>query len=113
MKTMARLAAVWMVVLWSAACSNQAISSPNQTEHKNVNNPNQPECPPLAQPGIEPEGADSEEDQVSEGITDPPEKEKIQAKLVDYEGPVEHIFFHPLIAYPKLAFDGDAMAQGV
>jgi hypothetical protein len=29
-----------------------------------------------------------------------------------YKGPVEHIFFHPLIIYPQLAFDGDAMAQG-
>jgi hypothetical protein len=32
--------------------------------------------------------------------------------LVVYKGPVEHIFFHPLIAYPELAFDGDAMAKG-
>jgi len=34
------------------------------------------------------------------------------AELVPYEGPVEHIFFHPLIVYPELAFDQDAMAQG-
>lgn len=33
-------------------------------------------------------------------------------ELVPYEGPVEHIFFHPLIAYPKLTFDGDYMADG-
>lgn len=32
--------------------------------------------------------------------------------LVPYDGPVEHIFFHPLIAYPELAFDGDSMARG-
>lgn len=32
--------------------------------------------------------------------------------LVPYTGPVEHIFFHPLIAYPELAFDGDPMARG-
>ncbi|MDF2722235.1 MAG: glycoside hydrolase/deacetylase [Paenibacillus sp.] len=29
-----------------------------------------------------------------------------------YRGPIEHIFFHPLIAYPELAFDGDRMSQG-
>jgi hypothetical protein len=31
---------------------------------------------------------------------------------VSYKGAVEHIFFHPLVAYPELAFDGDSMAQG-
>jgi hypothetical protein len=29
-----------------------------------------------------------------------------------YNGPVEHIFFHPLIAYPERAFDGDSLAKG-
>lgn len=32
--------------------------------------------------------------------------------LVPYTGPVEHIFFHPLIAYPELAFDGDYISDG-
>lgn len=29
-----------------------------------------------------------------------------------FTGPVEHIFFHPLIAYPKRAFDGDEHSKG-
>ncbi|MBD0379598.1 polysaccharide deacetylase family protein [Paenibacillus sp. WST5] len=33
-------------------------------------------------------------------------------QLVPYNGPVEHIFFHPLIVYPELAFDGDSMSKG-
>lgn len=33
-------------------------------------------------------------------------------ELVPYTGPVEHIFFHPLIAYPELAFDGDYISKG-
>ncbi len=33
--------------------------------------------------------------------------------LVDYDGIVEHLFFHPVIAYTELAFDGDAKAQGL
>jgi len=37
---------------------------------------------------------------------------KATPELVPYQGPIEHIFFHPLIAYPTLAFDGDRMAQG-
>lgn len=31
---------------------------------------------------------------------------------VPYDGPVQHIFFHPLILYPEKAFDGDAMSKG-
>ena len=33
--------------------------------------------------------------------------------LVEYNGVVEHIFFHPIIAYPELAFDGDAKEKGI
>lgn len=32
--------------------------------------------------------------------------------LVEYTGTVEHIFFHPLVADPSLAFDGDNMSDG-
>jgi hypothetical protein len=34
-------------------------------------------------------------------------------KLVPYDGIVEHIFFHPVVAYPELAFDGDSKAKGI
>ena len=30
-----------------------------------------------------------------------------------YDGIVEHLFFHPVIAYPELAFDGDAQEKGL
>jgi len=32
---------------------------------------------------------------------------------VAYDGIVEHMFFHPVIAYPELAFDGDYQTQGL
>lgn len=32
--------------------------------------------------------------------------------LVPYKGTIEHIFFHPLIVYPELTFDGDASSVG-
>ncbi len=35
------------------------------------------------------------------------------AVIVPYEGYVEHIFFHPLVAYPERAFDGEASAKGM
>lgn len=34
-------------------------------------------------------------------------------ELVPYEGIVEHIFFHPVIAYPEMAFDGDNKEEGI
>lgn len=39
---------------------------------------------------------------------------KIEPKeeLVLYNGSIEHIFFHPLIAYPELAFDHDYLSKG-
>jgi len=33
--------------------------------------------------------------------------------LEDYDGVVEHLFFHPLVAYPEMAFDGDSKAKGI
>lgn len=36
-----------------------------------------------------------------------------EAKLVSYDGVVEHLFFHPLVSYPELAFDGDSKEKGI
>ena len=36
-----------------------------------------------------------------------------QAELVAYDGIVEHLFYHPVIAYPELAFDGDSKERGL
>lgn len=35
-----------------------------------------------------------------------------KAKLKEYDGQVYHVFFHSLIVYPSLAFDGDYMHEG-
>ncbi len=35
-----------------------------------------------------------------------------EKSLVTYNGPIEHIFFHPLLAYPSLTFDGDVDSNG-
>ena len=32
---------------------------------------------------------------------------------VAWDGIVEHLFFHPVVAYPELAFDGDSQANGI
>lgn len=33
-------------------------------------------------------------------------------RLVEYDGVVEHLFFHEVIAYPELAFNGNSMQRG-
>lgn len=42
-------------------------------------------------------------------------REKInteKSKLKEYDGTVYHVFFHSLVVYPELAFDGDYMHEG-
>ena len=39
--------------------------------------------------------------------------ERDGVKYAAYDGLVEHLFFHPIIAYPELAFDGDAQEKGL
>ncbi|MCK5812078.1 MAG: hypothetical protein KAG94_04220 [Clostridiales bacterium] len=36
----------------------------------------------------------------------------LEPELVSYDGPVYHVFFHSLIVYPKLAYDGDYEDKG-
>lgn len=35
-----------------------------------------------------------------------------KSKLKEYEGQIYHVFFHSLVVYPELAFDGDYMHEG-
>ena len=39
--------------------------------------------------------------------------EKDGVPYVAWDGIVEHLFFHPVVAYPELAFDGDSQANGI
>ena len=57
--------------------------------------PPEPEPYDILDPTVMPEGG------VRDGVT-----------YAAYDGIVEHLFFHPVIAYPELAFDGDAQGHG-
>ena len=56
----------------------------------------EPEPYEISDPTVMPEGG------VRDGVTYAPT-----------DGIVEHLFFHPVVAYPELAFDGDAQANGI
>ena len=68
------------------------------------------------EPSASPEEAEPAPQAVYE-ILDPtlaPEGgEREGVPYVPYEGTVEHLFFHPLVAYPEQAFDGDAQSDGI
>ncbi len=63
--------------------------------------PPEPEEVPAPPPSPEPEPY---------AITDPTEEREGH---VPWTGVVEHLFFHPVIAYPELAFDGDSQESGL
>ena len=68
-----------------------------------------PEEPPPPAPEVqEPEPAPPEPEPYE--IGDPTVERE---GYVPWTGVVEHLFFHPVIAYPELAFDGDNQANGL
>ncbi len=60
--------------------------------------PPEPEPEPyeILDPAVQPAGG------IRDGVT-----------YVPYDGVVEHLFFHPVVAYPELAFDGDYKSDGI
>ena len=76
--------------------------APAQAEAPEPDAPAEPEPEPepepytILDPTVQPEGG------VRDGVT-----------YVPYDGVVEHLFFHPVVAYPELAFDGDYKSDGI
>lgn len=87
-----------------AACGGASSSSDTEKETPELSQENTPEeeTPPepepynIYDPTVMPEGG------TRDGVT-----------YVAYDGIVEHLFFHPVVAYPELAFDGDSEANGI
>lgn len=69
----------------------------------------EPPPPPPPEP-VEPETPPPAPVQAPYEIKDPTEERE---GYVPWTGVVEHLFFHPVIAYPELAFDGDSQENGL
>lgn len=69
----------------------------------------EPPPPPPPEP-VEPETPPPAPAQTPYEIKDPTEERE---GYVPWTGVVEHLFFHPVIAYPELAFDGDSQENGL
>lgn len=90
-----------LLLLSVTACGTPAAPEGDEAEPPAQEVPEEPEQPTvepyeILDPTVQPEGG------VRDGVT-----------YVPYEGIVEHLFFHPVIAYPELAFDGDNQANGL
>ena len=76
----------------SAATGNTQDPAPEPSEET----PPTPEPYTILDPTVQPEGGERD------GVA-----------YAAYNGVVEHLFFHPVVAYPELAFDGDNQANGI
>lgn len=47
------------------------------------------------------------------GDENAPSFDKNSVNWVEWDDAVAHLFFHPVVAYPELAFDGDSMSDGI
>ena len=105
MRRLTALLLALLLLLSTAACGGAsdgeeapAPGSDGASEPVEEEEPAPPEPEPyeIYDPTVMPEGG------VRDGVT-----------YAAYDGIVEHLFFHPVIAYPELAFDGDAQANGL
>ena len=107
MRRMTNLLLALLLLLSLTACSSAPAPGsdgpsqpepPAQAETPAADAPAEPEPEPytILDPTVQPEGG------VRDGVT-----------YVPYDGVVEHLFFHPVVAYPELAFDGDSKSDGI
>ena len=80
----------------SASGSAGSTGSAASTSQEDPNTTPEPEPYVISDPKVMPEGGNRD------GVT-----------YVAWNDIVEHLFFHPVVAYPELAFDGDSQADGI
>ena len=105
-----------LTLLLASACAGK----PPQTDAPDPVQPEEPSLP--AEPAPPPEEPETPTEPETPApapyeILDPtvmPEGgERDGVAYAAYDGVVEHLFFHPVIAYTELAFDGDAQSDGL
>ena len=111
-----------LIVICAASCAKPepepASNEPFQTtkaEESPVDSADISSSVSPAETSTPPESPPSTEQQTS-ASPEPPAPVVVypgpDVELFPFDGPVEHLFFHEVIAYPELAFDGDSMEKG-
>ncbi len=105
---MRRIVSLLLILLLLSGCASPGTNGPapakddSQTEapaspeQEGEETPPEPEPYTILNPAVAPEGGSRD------GVS-----------YVPWDGVVEHLFFHPVVAYPEQAFDGDAAADGI
>ena len=80
------------------SAQSDASGAPSEEPQETPAEPEKPEPEPytILDPTVMPEGGSRD------GVS-----------YAAYDGVVEHLFFHPVVAYPELAFDGDYKSDGI
>ena len=107
MKRYAALLLALALLLGLAACGGNSEEDPAPAPDQNAGDVQTPPAPE-PEPEPEPEPYDIYDPTVlPEGGT------RDGVTYAAYDGIVEHLFIHPVIAYPELAFDGDSQEKGL
>ena len=113
-----------LTLLFTSACAsgspqdNPDPSNPAPSQEQvppPAGQPTPPEPEPEHEPEPEPEPAPVEKEpyEILDPTVMPEGGERDGVTYAAYDGIVEHLFFHPIIAYPELAFDGDNEEKGL
>ncbi len=90
-----------LLALSLTGCGKQE-STPPEAEPEEPPAVEEPEAPPAPEPY-----------DILDPTVMPAGGSRDGVSYTEWSGIVEHLFFHPVIAYPELAFDGDAQANGL
>ena len=92
----------------SAACSKESRGDSNDDSSGSP----PAETSPFTTDVSTPVTTNDEPFEATTSVPDPTPVPTPEAELFEYDGVVEHIFFHEVIAWPELAFDGDSRQPG-
>ncbi|MCI8574246.1 MAG: hypothetical protein HFF89_07420, partial [Oscillibacter sp.] len=92
---------------------NAAANPPEAGSPTDPEAPENPESPENAEGEKDPEPAPPEFYEIRNPAEEPAGGSVDGVPYAAWEGIVEHLFFHPVVAYPELAFDGDGDANGI
>ena len=98
-----------LLTLSLTACGSTAQPNPPAQTGDDASQTETPDTAP--EPAEEPEEPQQEPYVISSPTVDRGTVDGVT--YVPWDGVVEHLFFHPIVAYPELAFDGDSQADGI